>query len=273
MGSREAIAKEKGMLAEAVGADGHLVLNADDEFSKTIAARTKARVVLAGIGCGEVRVTEVRPQLEGSHFTLQAGGESVEGWLSVPGLHMIQNATLAVAVGRIFGLTLAECALGLQKVRLAKGRLEVKTIGGIRFLDDTYNANPDSMLAAIRTLVTTPGKGRRIAVLGQMNELGIETARAHRQVGEAAAREGANCLITVGETAALIGEAARANGVEETSNAATTDEAVALLRKIAEPGDVVLVKGSRGARMETIIEAFAAKTPEPKSPAENIGHA
>ena len=219
MGGREAIAREKGMLAEAVGPEGHVVLNADDEFSKAIGARTRARVVFAGIGCGEVRVTEIRPQPGGSRFTLQAGGESVEGWLDVPGVHMIQNATLAVAAGRVFGLTLAECVIGLQKAPPARGRLEPKTVSGIRFLDDSYNANPDSMLVAIRTLVHMPDSVRRIAVLGQMNELGDETESGHRQVGEAAAREALHCVISVGELAAQITDAAREGGVSRPSTA------------------------------------------------------
>ncbi len=272
MGSRDAIAKEKGMLAEAIGEAGHLVLNADDEFSKSIAARTKARVVFAGIGCGDVRVTEIRPQPEGSRFTLQAGGESVESWLGVPGVHMIQNATLAVAAGRIFGLTLSECALGLQKTRFAKGRLEAKTVGGIRFLDDSYNANPDSMFVAIRTLMQMPDCVRRIAVLGQMNELGNETGSGHRQVGEAAAREGVHCLITVGELARQIGVAACEGGVGKTLNAETVEEAAVMLRKIARTGDVVLVKGSRGARMERVIEAFANAPAEISPPESHIGN-
>jgi UDP-N-acetylmuramoyl-tripeptide--D-alanyl-D-alanine ligase len=257
MGSREAIAREKGMLAEVVGEDGHVILNAECEFSKGIAARTKAHVIFAGIGHGDVRVTEIRPQAEGSQFTLQAGGQSVEGWLAVPGVHMIQNAALAVAAGRIFGLTLAECAIGLQKVRLTKGRLEQKTVRGIRVIDDTYNANPDSMIAALRTLAQTPARGRRIAVLGNMGELGAESERGHRQVGETAAREGANCVVSVGPEAALITDAARENGVQETFNVESTDAAAELLRKIAQPGDVVLIKGSRSARMERIVEALA----------------
>ncbi len=255
MGTRAAIAQEKGMLAEAVGTGGHVVLTADDDYSNSIAQRTKARVILAGIDSGEIRASEVRSGIDGSDFTLNANGKSAHARLAVPGRHMIRNALLAVAVGTIFGLSLDECAAGLAKVQLTKGRLEQKLIRGVRVIDDSYNANPDSMIAALRTLAEMPG--RRIAVLGQMNELGAESDRGHREVGEAAACENIDCVLTVGEIAARIADAASQHGVKQILKAASTQEAAGQLRAIAREGDTILIKGSRSVRMETIIEEFA----------------
>src|ERR1051326_5751376 len=100
---------------------------------------------------------------------------------------MVQNAMLAVAAGRVFGMSLEECAVGLASTPLTKARLQIREIDGIQFIDDSYNANPDSMKAALRTLMELDSDGRRIAVLGEMGELGQESERGHRDVGEGAA--------------------------------------------------------------------------------------
>ena len=256
MGTREAIALEKGMLAEALQPSGTLILSAHDEFSASIAARTKADVVLAGIGLGEVFASELRAHFSGTKFRLHADGRSVEAELSVPGEHMVRNAVLAAAAGRVFGLSLEECAEGLTKLRLTKGRLEQKVIRGIQILDDTYNANPDSVAAALRTLSSMPAAGRRIAVLGRMGELGAEAERGHREVGEIAAREHIDCVVGVGEEAQWIADAAWRGGVEKIVRVGTTEEATKALRELAKAGDVVLIKGSRSAKMESIVEGL-----------------
>ena len=202
-----------------------------------------------------MRASEIRSGIDGSQFVLNARGRTAPAQLAVAGRHMIRNAMLAVAVGLIFGLSLEECAAGLAKVQLTKGRLEQKLIRGIRVLDDSYNANPDSMIAALQTLGEMPG--RRIAVLGQMNELGIESARGHADVGTAAAKAGIDCVITVGTVAAQIAQAAEKQGVKQVLQAGTTAEAGRLLGGIARAGDTVLIKGSRSVRMETIVEELA----------------
>ena len=256
MGSREAIAVEKGMLAEALQPGGTLILSAHDEFSPAIAARTKADVVMAGIGIGDVFASELRPYFSGTKFRLHADGHSVEAGLSVPGEHMVRNAVLAAAAGRVFGLSLEECAEGLTKLRLTKGRLEQKVIRGIQILDDTYNANPDSVAAALRTLSSMPAAGRRIAVLGRMGELGSEAERGHREVGEIAAHEHIDCVVGVGDEAQWITDAAWRGGVEKVVRVGSTEEATKALRELAKAGDVVLIKGSRSAKMERIVEGL-----------------
>lgn len=256
MGSRAAIAAEKGALAEAVGAEGSVILNADDPFSEGIAARTSAKVIFTGTTGGTVRASEITQSATGTNFTIFEGAHRCRAQLPVPGLHMVQNALLAVAAGRAFGLSLEDCAAGLAAAPLTRARLQIKEIGGVQFIDDSYNANPDSMKAALRTLVELDADGKRIAVLGEMRELGEESARDHREVGETAAELGVDQLITIGDTAATIAEAARNAGLPNTSVVRSTSEAAQLLGEIAVPGDLVLVKGSRGARTEHVIETF-----------------
>jgi UDP-N-acetylmuramoyl-tripeptide--D-alanyl-D-alanine ligase len=195
MGSRDAIAAEKGALAEAIGPEGWIVLNADDPFSAGIAASTRARVILAGTTAGSVCASEISQSSGGSDFTISEGAHRCRAQLPVPGLHMVQNALLAVAAGRAFGLSLEECAEGLAAAPLTKARLQIKEIHGVQFIDDSYNANPESMKAALRTLVELDTDGKRIAVLGEMGELGAESDRAHNEVGEEAATLGIDHLI------------------------------------------------------------------------------
>jgi UDP-N-acetylmuramoyl-tripeptide--D-alanyl-D-alanine ligase len=259
MGSREAIAAEKGALAEAVGADGTVILNADDPFSQGIAERTHAKVILAGIENGFVRANEVRQSSTGCEFTILEGAHRCRAQLPVPGIHMVQNAMLAVAAGRAFGLSLEDCAAGLASAPLTKARLQIKEINGIQFIDDSYNANPDSMKAALRTLVELDADGRRIAVLGQMSELGDESERGHREVGEAAAAFGIDELIAVGVIGAEIARAAQKAGLRKSISVPAAEDAAEVLGETASPGDLILVKGSRSARMERVLEAFSKR--------------
>src|SRR5436190_14652162 len=213
MGSREKIAEEKAALAEAVGADGAIILNADDLFTKTIASRARGKVILAGTNSGSIQAAEITQSGTGADFTILEGAHRCRAQLSVPGLHMVQNALLAVAAGRAFGLSLEECASGLVAAPLSKARLQIKEIRGVQFLDDSYNANPDSMKAALRTLVELDADGKRIAVLGEMRELGDQSERGHREVGETAAALNIDQLIGIGETAKLMVSGAQRAGL------------------------------------------------------------
>src|SRR3989442_2766439 len=260
MGTREAIAKEQGALAEAVGAEGTVSLNADDPFSKGIAGRSRARVIFAGTKDGTIRAIDIQQSADGSEFTILEGAHQCRAQLPVPGLHMVQNALLAVAAWRAFGLSLEEAAAGLANAPLTKARLQIKEINGVQFLDDSYNANPDSMKAALQTLVELDTDGKRIAVLGEMRELGEETQRGHEEVGEEAAAFGIDQLIGIGEMGAVISRAAENAGLEKSAAVGSTSEAAELLRNMAVPRDLVLLKGSRLARTENVIEAFAKQS-------------
>lgn len=256
MGSREAIAAEKGSLARAVGREGTVILNADDPFSRSIAPSTSAKVILAGTTDGTIRAGEITQSANGTDFTILEGAHRCRAQLPVPGLHMVQNALLGIAAGRIFGLSLEECAAGLAAAPLTKARLQIKEIHGVQFIDDSYNANPDSMKAALRTLVELDTDGKRIAVLGEMRELGDESERGHLEVGETAAALRVDYLIAIGKVAAAIARAAERAGLEKTRAVTSTSDAAGILVEIAEPGDLVLIKGSRAARTERVMEEF-----------------
>ncbi len=258
LGSRDAIAREKGMLAEAVPEDGAVVLDADDEYTHSISQRSKARTILCGIQGGDIRGSNILFDAAGNRFHVNAFSAEFEAQIAAPGEHMVRNALFAIAVGIIFGLTPSECAAGLAKANLTAGRFEQKIIRGIQVIDDSYNANPDSMIAALRTLAQMPAQGQRIAVLGRMGELGGEAERGHRRVGEAAGALKIDCVVGVGEEAAWISRSAREHGVRKIFQVPSTKEAAGLLRALAFPGDVLLVKGSRVSRMEKIIEGLAA---------------
>ena len=256
MGSREAIAAEKGALVDAVDSQGTVILNADDPFTKGIAPRAHVKVILAGTTSGTIRASEMTQSANGTDFTILEGAHRCRAQLPVPGLHMVQNALLAVVAGRVFGLSLEDCAAGLATAPLTKARLQIKEIHGVQFIDDSYNANPDSMKAALRTLVELDADGKRIAVLGEMGELGAESESGHREVGEAAATLGIDQLIAIGEMGAVMAQAAHDAGLEKIAAARSTNEAAELLGAIAEPGDLVLIKGSRSTRTERVIEQF-----------------
>jgi UDP-N-acetylmuramoyl-tripeptide--D-alanyl-D-alanine ligase len=256
LGTREAIAQEKGMLAEAVGRDGVVILNSDDDFTPSIAKRTRARIVTAGLKGGDVRATDLEQLSRGIKFRLHATGQCVEAELPVPGEHMVRNALLACAAGITLGVTPQECAEGLRNLRLTAGRVTQKEIAGLQIIDDTYNANPDSVAAALKMLARLPVQGRRIAVLGRMGELGAESERGHRGVGEVAGREKIDCVITVGDEAAWIAESATAAGVPAVIRTGDVEEAVRVLRDYTRRGDTVLVKASRSARLERVVQAL-----------------
>lgn len=259
MGSREAIALEKGALAAALPQTGTLILPAEEDHSESITKRTRAKAILAGIEKGQIQACEIRAEGDGTSFTVKCGEEEAKAKISVPGEHMVRNALFAIAAGKALGMTLEECCSGLSKARLTKGRLDQKIVNGIQFLDDSYNANPDSMVAALRTLAQIPAKGRRIAMLGQMNELGTEAEGGHRRVGQSAAEANIDCIVSVGNgLAGIIAESARAAGAKEVFETKSTEEAAKLLRQIAGEGDVVLIKASRTVRMEKIMEGVAA---------------
>ena len=256
LGSREAIAREKGALLAALPAGGTAVLPAGDDFLGILEQLASGRVLTAGLGCGDVQAVDVCPVQGGSRFALLYEGVRVEVELGVAGLHMVRNAALAAAAALALDLPLEVAAEGLRGIQLTKGRMEKRLVRGVEFLDDTYNANPDSMKAAIATLAQWPASGRRIAVLGRMGELGSYARTGHQEVGRTAGA-GIDWLLTVGAEADWIAQAAIEEGCPEVAHFEDTSAAARALGEALREGDVVLVKGSRSARMERVIEEVA----------------
>ena len=258
LGTREGIAREKAILAESIPAEGTVVLNADDDFASWIARRCRAQVVMAGFSKGQVSAADIKHCAGGEEFTVITQKEKLRVHLPVPGEHMVHNALQAIGIGLAFGLSLSECAAGLAKTALPAGRLQVKALGGISIVNDAYNANPDSMIAALRTVANLPASGRRVAALGEMGELGQESLIGHERVGKAVADHGFDVLIAVGERAYPIARSAVAAGLMESRTVKSNAEAADILNTILEPGDLLLLKGSRSAGIDQIIPLLEA---------------
>jgi UDP-N-acetylmuramoyl-tripeptide--D-alanyl-D-alanine ligase len=207
-----------------------------------------------------VRVSEVALGADGcATFRVDAGDDAVVVGLSVPGEHMVANASAALAVGHVLGVPLADAAAALRSTRPSRWRMETFVgAGDVRVVNDAYNANPESMAAALRTARWMAGSGRLIAVLGQMAELGPISAAEHERIGDLAARLGVDRLVVVGDDARSIAVAAVREGVEPGQVLAVDDieEAIVDVRAFARSGDVVLCKGSRIAGLERVAEAL-----------------
>ncbi len=257
-----AIAQEKAELIAGLPAEGLAVLNSDDEWSRRIADRTRARVVWTGGGADSTwRAEDVRVAADSLTFVLRHGGSAVTVRLPVVNRVMIANALLAAAVGRECGLTMDEIARGLQAVQLPGARMRVEKAQGAWIINDAYNANPDSMKAALTALREFPGAARRLAVLGSMGELGSHAAGLHYGIGEFAARQGVAFLIVVGPHADAYARGARAAGLESSQIITALDakEATAALKPLLREGDAVLIKGSHFMGLEWVVGALADK--------------
>ncbi|MBI2842807.1 MAG: UDP-N-acetylmuramoyl-tripeptide--D-alanyl-D-alanine ligase [Armatimonadetes bacterium] len=258
LGSRDAIAAAKAELLEALPFDGLAVLNADDPYLDFLSSRYSANRVTFGISGGDVRAEDISLDSQGRpSFTAVVGQTRFDVALPVSGEHNVANALAAVAVGLCFGLPVERIAEALSEVSLPEKRVNIfEARGGWKVFDDTYNANPDSMASALRTLSVMEGR-RKIAILGDMLELGDYAERAHREVGRIAAESGLFKLITVGELGLMIGEGARNGGFTgEIEHYDSSEAAGVAIKGFVRFGDVILVKGSRGMKMEKVVEAL-----------------
>lgn len=253
MKTREAIAEEKAELAMAVPRNGFCAMPVGDDFYSYVSDRVFCEMVPVGIDSGDVRAENVSAIDGGAmRFILRSEmTEAPEVVLPVKGLHMVSNALLAAAVGLRQGISPNEVAEKLGHVELSGGRLQERTAGGFRFLDDSYNANPDSMQAALETLKGSEVEGRRVAVLGFMGELGDLEREEHLKLGETVAATGMDALITVGARAALINEGA--GNLADNHHFSDHEAATEFLSNFLSVDDLTLVKGSRAAAMERVI--------------------
>jgi UDP-N-acetylmuramoyl-tripeptide--D-alanyl-D-alanine ligase len=255
------VALEEGWLAELLPVDGKLFLNGDSEWTDKIVARSKAQVVRVGLGGkNDWRVKGVRLDKNGVTFQIVAPQSEYSGEYRVNllGRHQVINAMLAVAVGAELGLNRAEITRGLAECQPAKMRLNFWEANGVRVLDDCYNANADSAIAALETLCDLPLQGRRVAVLGDMGELGAHSEAAHQEVGRRAAELKISQLFAVGKMAAVVAQAARDAGLARVFEFTEVEGAMQAVKNFLKPGDVVLLKASRAARLERIAETLKA---------------
>ncbi|MGW1881762.1 UDP-N-acetylmuramoyl-tripeptide--D-alanyl-D-alanine ligase [Streptomyces sp. NPDC001970] len=273
-GGREQIAQAKGELVEALPEDGVAVLNADDPLVRAMASRTKARVVLFGeAGEADVRAENVRLMPSGQPaFLLRTPSGCSDVTLRLYGEHHVSNALAAAAVAHELGMSVDEIALALSEAgTLSRWRMEVtERPDGVTVVNDAYNANPESMRAALRALVAMgtaaqAGGGRTWAVLGPMAELGDESLAEHDAVGRLAVRLNVSKLVAVGGREASwlqLGAYNEGSWGEESVHVSDAQAAIDLLRRELRPGDVVLVKASRSVGLERIALALLENTTE-----------
>jgi UDP-N-acetylmuramoyl-tripeptide--D-alanyl-D-alanine ligase len=256
----DTVATAKGELIEALPADGTAVLNADDPRVMGQAVRTRARVVTFGIDrSGDVRAVDVRERGVGVDFTVEGDGRAT---LPVPGAHNVANALAAIAVGEVLGVDRAAAIEGLASFSSSPMRMSVAQLGRRTLLNDAYNANPGSVGAALRTLVAVAGGRPAAAVLGDMLELGERSRAAHREIGRLAAGLGVDFLLLYGHEVQEIRSGALEGGTEPARVLVFGDRAALVRALRGLPDDaVILVKGSRGMRMEEVVELLVTEAP------------
>jgi UDP-N-acetylmuramoyl-tripeptide--D-alanyl-D-alanine ligase len=261
MGTQDAIVAAKGELVRCVPPSGRVFLNGDDALSRRLEEVSAAPVTWYGTNEDvDVRAHDLEVDGDGRPtVTLTVGEESVTVRLPVPGRHNAYTAAAAAAVAIHLGVPLADVATGLEHVTVTDMRMQVFTAAnGVTVINDAYNANPTSMRAAISALADIRTQGRRIAVLGDMAELGSLSELAHFKLGEQVAHSGIEGLVTVGALARRISEGARAAGMESASvrPCSSMQEASEVLDDLLTSGDTVLVKASRTMGLESVVEGI-----------------
>jgi UDP-N-acetylmuramoyl-tripeptide--D-alanyl-D-alanine ligase len=259
IGSIEAIEQAKGELLEALPADGRAVLNADDPIVRRMGSRSVAPSLSYGFAeDADIGATDVESAgVEGMRFTLRTDAGWAPVTLPALGRLSVHNALAAAAVGRAAGLGLERIVAGIEAGWSAPHRVQLVRLGDVTLVDDTYNASPRSVEAALELLADLPG--RRGAVLGEMLELGDGHEQGHREVGEAAART-VDWLVVVGEGAAGIADGAEAAGLEgaRITRVPDAESALDVLSPRLRDGDVVLLKASRGIGLDRVVDGLQA---------------
>ena len=243
--SLEEIAREKARLAEQVSSSGMVILDCDSEWYPLMRRHTCARVVTVSL------------EGAGDHVGRKAGSEemTVNGFkytMPLPGEHIMKNALKAIALGLEMGMVPDEVAAGLHKFKLPPMRWERSEVRGVKFINDAYNANPLSMRANLRTFATLPEPGRKWAVVGGMRELGDTAGQEHAELGRFIDGLGLDGVVAVGELGSLI----VCNGANRFFHVSEAAEATQILKDHLQPGDRVLLKASRGERLEQVLEYF-----------------
>lgn len=261
LNSLAGVAREKGALYRNVRADGAIAVNLDDPWVVKIARGFKGKKITYGTG-GQVRARACRlDDAKGMRFTLCAGRQSCDVRLSYLGRHNVTNALGAAALSLCAGVKLPAIRRGLEKARPFAMRMQVEGWRGIGIINDTYNANPASMRAALKTLAEIPSRGKKIAVLGDMFELGTHSRKEHYELGKAAAASGVDYLYLLGEWATEVRRGALASGMAQARIVIGKDheDVARQLGERAKRGDWLLFKGSRGMKMEEVLCQFKAR--------------
>lgn len=257
VGSIEGVMRTKGELLDNMKSNGIAVLNGDDQWLRQLASQTDRKVVYFGQSREAlIRAEKIEETEMGISFSLILPAETQTVHLDIPGLFMVSNALAAATVGHLLGLPGEAIRTGLERFRPVDGRMHVKEMaGGITVINDTYNANPASVKAAIETFITLKGDKRGVLILGDMLELGPGAESMHKEIGSISAQSGSARLYVTGDFSNAVATGAIENGLATNKIfTGTKDEICNDLLNWLEPDDWVLVKGSRGMAMETIVQ-------------------
>lgn len=263
LGSLNAVAKAKGEILQGLPTEGLAVLNADDDRVEQLAKRCRVPILRYGFSArADVRAYRFSSHhKQGCHFEVSGLGRRVRIHLNLPGRHNVSNALAAMAVAHYCGIPTESMAKGLRHITIPRGRLQRLTLAGATILNDSYNANPDSVIQSLEVLQSFPRRRRKIAVLGDMLELGRISREAHREVGAAAAQAGVDELIIVGHWASAVAAGAQNGGLRAARIHLCdgTAQAAECVKSLLKRGDVVLLKASRAMKLEEIIKALKRK--------------
>ena len=258
----EGVFEEKVKLVKALGKDGHMVLNADDPFVVRMANETQAKVWWYGRKAKSgVKISHFSQNLKGSKFRLHYNGQKASVSTKIIGKHQLTSAYAAATVGIICNLTLKQIAKGLSGARPPEHRLNLIVTKNARIIDDTYNASPKAAIESVNTLLDLGKRQKKIAVFGEMKDLGKFSQEAHELVGLKIAKSKIQSLVTIGKTASTIANVAQKNGFSgEITNLETTKDAIDKIKKIKTANSLILVKGSRHAHLERIVYGLLGKS-------------
>lgn len=258
LGSREGIFKAKLEIANRFTKDNLLIVNGDDEFLSSLKGRAEYRVMYYGIKNPEndVYAKDIEDKgLFGTEFTAVTGGGEYRVRVTAPGVHNVYNALAAICAGEEFGISAEECVKGIEECEYTAMRMEIENVNGITVINDCYNASPDSIKSALEVLCSARCR-RRIAVLGDVLEMGDFSREEHYKIGSLIARMGIDALVTAGENAAYIAEGARDGGMKDVHSFEKTLAAARYTETALREGDGVLIKASRGMHFEDIVNAI-----------------
>jgi UDP-N-acetylmuramoyl-tripeptide--D-alanyl-D-alanine ligase len=257
LGDLDGVARAKGELFAGLRRDAVAVVNLDDPRVAQMETSAWRRITFGAAQGAQVRLEScVQMGAQGQSLVMTVEGKSISARLPIPGKHNAANVLAATAAAVGMGIDLTHISQGIESVRQFTGRLELKAgPRGSLIIDDTYNANPESMRAALEVLVEVAGEGRRFAAISDMLELGRSSREAHEGLGESVTAAGLTLLVTMGEGGAAVGHGAIEAGMspDRLKHAGSHEDAARLLGEILETGDTLLVKGSRGMQMERIV--------------------
>ena len=257
-GDRRGVFREKSSIAQGLRQGGWLVVNADDDMLCRLRSTTRHRLLTFGVNRGQVRPKNLTwDENACARFVIGR----TEFRLSVPGVHSLYDALGAIAVGTVCKVPKGEMAAALRNFRGAEMRMQLREAGGVRVAADCYNANPTSMRAALQTVGRMRVSGNRVAVLGDMLELGSGAAEMHEEMGALVPANGFDRLVTVGKISKRLGEAAVEAGLDPAAwiHCADAEEAGGIVAGSACPGDLVLVKASHSMRLDRVVETLETR--------------